>query len=178
MKCPFCGSEKIIIWSSKRKIFKCKDCGKHFTEETNINRGVIIENKRYCLKCGDLKDFSLFFNKKGKPRSICKECTKLLENQYRFSSKGIDRTTFLLMIHEQQNKCKICDNDLKSSSTSYIDHNHKTGEARGILCPSCNTLLGLCNDDINILQNAIEYLKRQQSPLFEKCGDCLKIKSP
>lgn len=42
----------------------------------------------------------------------------------------------------------------------YIDHNHTTGEVRGLLCSNCNTILGLCNDNIIILQSAISYLNK------------------
>lgn len=39
-----------------------------------------------------------------------------------------------------------------------IDHDHSTGEIRGVLCPGCNSMLGLAGDDIEVLQKAIEYL--------------------
>lgn len=39
-----------------------------------------------------------------------------------------------------------------------IDHCHKTGKIRGILCSRCNTALGGFNDDIKLLDKAINYL--------------------
>ena len=39
-----------------------------------------------------------------------------------------------------------------------IDHCHKTGLVRGLLCGHCNNLLGRCNDDVEILKNAVRYL--------------------
>jgi len=41
----------------------------------------------------------------------------------------------------------------------YIDHDHKTGKVRGILCPRDNTLLGLIQDNPEILKNVLKYLK-------------------
>ncbi len=41
-----------------------------------------------------------------------------------------------------------------------IDHNHATGQAREWICDSCNTGLGRFKDNIEIMQNAIEYLKK------------------
>lgn len=39
-----------------------------------------------------------------------------------------------------------------------IDHDHVTGNIRGLLCNGCNKGLGLFKDDVNILQKAKEYL--------------------
>ena len=46
---------------------------------------------------------------------------------------------------------------------TYIDHDHITGQNRGILCCRCNTGLGKFEDDINLLQFAINYLRRYQN---------------
>lgn len=39
-----------------------------------------------------------------------------------------------------------------------IDHDHKTGKIRGLLCTRCNTAIGLLNDNIDFLRRAIMYL--------------------
>ena len=65
---------------------------------------------------------------------------------------------------EQDNKCAICK---KESDLLVVDHNHsccsqrKTcGQCnRGLLCRSCNTLIGLAGESIEVLNNAIEYLR-------------------
>jgi len=65
------------------------------------------------------------------------------------------------LYQEQEGKCKIC--GIKESNLRRelcTDHDHKTGDVRGLLCGSCNSLLGLCHDDINILKQSILYLKR------------------
>jgi hypothetical protein len=41
-----------------------------------------------------------------------------------------------------------------------VDHNHKTGMIRGLLCHRCNTGLGHFEEKIDLLHNAIEYLRR------------------
>jgi hypothetical protein len=43
-------------------------------------------------------------------------------------------------------------------SVFFIDHDHETGEVRGLLCRACNTLLGCVQDDAKLLGRAINYL--------------------
>lgn len=69
---------------------------------------------------------------------------------------------FNRMFAEQEGKCKICkthQSDLPKALS--VDHDHFTGEARGLLCQKCNTLLGMSKDDISILKSAIEYLQKK-----------------
>tara|TARA_B110000211_G_C14040063_1_gene536362 strand:- start:1400 stop:1552 length:153 start_codon:yes stop_codon:yes gene_type:complete len=41
-----------------------------------------------------------------------------------------------------------------------LDHDHSTGEVRGWLCESCNTGIGRFDDDPQIVQKAINWLKK------------------
>jgi len=43
--------------------------------------------------------------------------------------------------------------------SSLVDHCHVTGKYRGLLCNRCNTSLGFVNDDIELLENMVKYLK-------------------
>lgn len=58
----------------------------------------------------------------------------------------------------QDGKCAICRDELGDRKDIMIDHNHKTGEARGLLCRSCNTGLGFFKDSELILFFAREYV--------------------
>ena len=44
-----------------------------------------------------------------------------------------------------------------------IDHNHKTGQLRGLLCMRCNLGLGSLDDSIETLENLIVYLKKYKN---------------
>lgn len=57
-----------------------------------------------------------------------------------------------------ETSCPICGRSF-GEYTPHVDHDHKTGKVRGIICRNCNLMLGRFKDDVNILLNAIEYLR-------------------
>lgn len=79
---------------------------------------------------------------------------------------GISLEDYLRMEGEQAGKCAICgnpetgkDHRTKEVRNLAVDHCHETGKVRGLLCSKCNTAIGKFNDDINIIEKAIDYLK-------------------
>ena len=61
--------------------------------------------------------------------------------------------------------CQICGRHKSEFNKGLaIDHCHKTGTIRGLLCYICNTSLGRFNDNIKSLENAILYLKKYNTP--------------
>ena len=46
----------------------------------------------------------------------------------------------------------------KTARLLSVDHNHKSGKIRALLCTRCNHTLGRINEDINLLQNIINYI--------------------
>ena len=79
---------------------------------------------------------------------------------------GVSPEQFLKTWDDQNGECAICKDTLpdlaiyENRKRGYaIDHNHDTGEFRGILCTECNTLLGMSGDSPGILKEAIKYLE-------------------
>ena len=64
------------------------------------------------------------------------------------------------LIELQDNKCLICKRYFPTYSPKWaIDHEHTNNYIRGMLCKPCNSALGLFQDNIEIIQNAADYLK-------------------
>jgi recombination endonuclease VII len=59
------------------------------------------------------------------------------------------------MIEEQGGVCAIC----RSAAPRDVDHDHETGEVRGILCSPCNSGMGLFKDNARRLRDAAAYLE-------------------
>jgi hypothetical protein len=83
-------------------------------------------------------------------------------------SFNISLDQYLEMHDRQGGKCAICGQPEMQMRNGKIkalavDHNHKTGAIRGLLCSDCNTGIGKLKDDVKVLQSAIRYLNSQQS---------------
>ena len=65
------------------------------------------------------------------------------------------------MFTSQGGVCAICRETCKTCKTLAVDHCHRTGTIRGLLCQGCNTSISRFNDDIELLLSAIEYLKKE-----------------
>lgn len=139
---------------------------------------------RMCTVCKTAKPFEDFYDglKSKKQRystnkkylhSRCKECDharvriyhkdnkqrlrKQMLIRHRFREYGLTEEQYNNMVLSQNNLCAICNNPSKNKALA-IDHNHKTGEVRGLLCQNCNLAIGLFKENIIIFNKAIEYL--------------------
>lgn len=128
-----------------------------------------------CNGCSAEKECAEFW----KGQSLCIACAKerqktrwesrspkrRLEQHLKYKY-GITHEQFYAAWDSQKGECAICSSALpdlmtyESKRRGYaIDHNHDTGEFRGILCLKCNSLLGMAGDSPRILAKAIGYLE-------------------
>ena len=63
---------------------------------------------------------------------------------------------------KQQAQCAICGKVF--SGDEHIDHDHKTNKLRGLLCGNCNRALGMLKENINTVENLINYIKQFAGP--------------
>jgi hypothetical protein len=76
--------------------------------------------------------------------------------QLRIRQYGLTPNQIEVRIIEQNGQCAICKNLF--IKTPHVDHNHKTGKVRGLLCGQCNTGIGHLQDSPKICFLAAEYL--------------------
>lgn len=72
---------------------------------------------------------------------------------------GISREDLSALFEGQSRRCAICGTDKFNGVGPCIDHDHASGAVRGILCVSCNSVLGHAKDNQDILRAAIKYLQ-------------------
>ena len=74
--------------------------------------------------------------------------------------------------------CPICGQEFAENCERLdkpcLDHDHETGEVRGIIHARCNLLLGFAKDDLQILERAQQYLKMPPARIFF-CSDLIEI---
>lgn len=140
-----------------------------------------------CTKCGIEKPLSEFYKTKIKKdgfHSCCKICSneankktkekdpqKYAEMRRKNKLKkyyGLTLSNFNALKIKQKNCCAICENKLKDGQGTHVDHCHKTGIVRGLLCNSCNRGIGYLQDSIEILKSAQKYLKKYSVKTTEK----------
>ena len=97
----------------------------------------------------------------------CKEVYNITEQEYQF------------LLSKQKHKCAIC--GTVHSKEKYkklcVDHSHITKITRGLLCGHCNKLIGFAKENTDILQKAIEYVRRTRAipePLSERSSSGLR----
>jgi hypothetical protein len=73
---------------------------------------------------------------------------------------GLTVSQFDQISKAQNGACAICNEENSLHGKLYVDHEHLTGEVRGLLCVRCNAGIGMFLDSTERLQNAIEYLTR------------------
>ncbi len=146
-----------------------------------------IEKKIYtelkCPRCKIIKAIE-HFHKNAQRGYPCKNCYSIYKKHYyqkpeikkkeyislmrRYFKKkfGITLEIYQEMLIKQNGVCAICKQEEKSFHSKSklpiklaVDHCHRTGKIRGLLCRSCNQGLGIFKDDINRFEMAIEYLK-------------------
>jgi hypothetical protein len=108
---------------------------------------------RTCISCNKEKPVTEYRRTTAKECKNCMHKRKWLKRTY-----GITQQEYDGMMLDQAGKCDICKCDLKEGRTTHVDHDHNTGKIRGLLCRNCNFAIGLLNDSLDSLKNAIAYL--------------------
>lgn len=138
-----------------------------------VKRFTRVHNgKARCAKCKRRKLLHLFnkHRKRDDVQGYCKSCdlkrqrTAERKQQHRRAKTlrqyGVTEEQYQALYKKQNGKCALCGNpetDARHGRLS-IDHNHETGEIRGLLCGRCNMAIGLLRDDPVLARRVAAYL--------------------
>ena len=137
-----------------------------------------------CTKCGKIKHEDEFHRESRNPlrnfkRTQCKVCdleknrkyvaqpgmkerkAEIKRNNNRKRSYNFPPELFTERFTSQGEVCAICKSpDAGGRGAFHADHDHQLVQPRGVLCHNCNVALGNFQDNPEILQAAIDYLKK------------------
>ena len=141
---------------------------------------------KQCTKCKDTKPLTTkFFYRRAQSlrhlwHSICKTCLAAGTRRYYarvkhtrwfkkrakvWARKNYLKATYDVSLEDfdrqwkkQRGRCAICRRKFSGPKNPHVDHCHKTGVFRGILCAFCNIALGMFRDDIQVMRRAVKYV--------------------
>ena len=128
-------------------------------------------NTKTCVKCGETKTLDRFITrenlKSGKSsyRTECKDCVNDKVRLRKKLEKDNPRPT------DSAYRCPICSSteaELKTQdrwadrSIWCLDHDHEKLSFRGWICNNCNVAIGRLKDDVNIIKNALSYMRKKR----------------
>lgn len=184
-RCPQCGRTlpRSGFHSNVRRsdglAHYCKQCANERSEASRRKLGVVPERKasapvpegsKWCPDCGTIRPLASFARTKASAsgyHSYCLTCHNARGNEsrqrlyggsreYHLRRRyGIGQADFDEMLAEQGGRCAICG----GPDPQHVDHDHRNGWVRGILCFNCNGGLGQFKDDPKLLAGAYTYLK-------------------
>lgn len=120
-----------------------------------------------CVSCGSslpLAEFPKYVDGKF----ICRECERARMHEYQIKKRGCTLEKYKELLDRQNGCCAVCNKPFGHTSCKgvrarlAVDHDHKTGRIRGLLCGKCNRAIGWFGDSVELLQAAIRYLNETQ----------------
>ncbi|MDT0544856.1 endonuclease VII domain-containing protein [Streptomyces lonegramiae] len=144
----------------------CRECAAAYHQQRQLAKGRNIRPRvdvpsghKYCRICGEIKRHNEWHRNAAASdglATLCKACQAIkgraghLKRQYGITEAERDE-----MVASQMGLCVIC---LKAPA-AHVDHCHKTGKVRGVLCFNCNSAIGKLGDDPDIGRRAVAYLE-------------------
>ncbi len=108
--------------------------------------------KGLCRACGGSKE--------NQDIQHCNKCRRRVRSSGLKRLYGISIDEYEQLSERQGHVCWICKGKVTSKNGNLlVDHSHKTGKIRGLLCTKCNAGIGGLGDSIEMLERAIDYLK-------------------
>lgn len=140
-------------------------------------RGVVPAAENFCRDCGFLMDAALFWKDPLTPNGLGKRCKNCIawrsakryatpegrarrKRKERLKKYGLKLPQFQAMVDRQGGVCAVCSDPPEEGKPLHIDHCHRTGKVRALLCPPCNVAIGLLKDSPSRAMAVARYLKQ------------------
>ncbi len=133
-----------------------------------------METEKTCRKCKIKKKLSEFYKTNQNTSGYaaqCKDCRRKIVSLYRKSNKskvnatriktkyGITVEEWKVLFDKQKGCCEICGtHQSEITHTLHIDHCHRTGKVRSLLCRACNHAVGNVKENRDIALRLVKYI--------------------
>jgi hypothetical protein len=164
-------------WAGRVKEYM-KEYAKEYNQRPEIKARIkerhsrpewIAANKEY-LSRPEVKERRRAAGRKTQQRQIAKDKHRARQQRPEVKSKariallnrkyGLTKDEYDSMFSKQGMACASCGTGAWGAKGPHVDHNHRTGKIRGILCTRCNSAAGLLDDDYAKAFLLCNYLKR------------------
>lgn len=131
-----------------------------------------------CCGCKKVLPEDSFYRRrahKTRRNTRCKTCTAVSVKNWRENNPerqahtmrkniyGLSKDNFIEIYQTQDGKCGACKKDIPTYGRDIsVDHNHDTGQVRGLLCHNCNDALGKLKDNPETVLSLYEYINKFQ----------------
>jgi hypothetical protein len=153
-------------------LIRCTKCKNKKDEECFRKRkGTYTGYQYWCIDCENEGGRKRYIPKEKKSKILSNKSIEEIQlDQKRRNLKhkyGITYEEYLDMYNQQNKKCKICQKErtLGGRKGLYVDHCHTTKKVRGLLCPTCNTVIGKLQDDPNYVKSILIYFNEHSVPM-------------
>jgi len=164
--CPACKAKLPEVQRQRQKARAAgrpsrSESARNYADQKRGAKKINDKGQYWCLDCQAYlspKKFTILKSGKIPPR--CRKCDSARQHALRIQKVyGITIEAYNLLLEWQGGVCYICRKPSRVRRLA-VDHDHKTGKVRGLLCRRCNReILGyFANDQIDVFQRAIDYL--------------------
>jgi hypothetical protein len=122
-------------------------------------------DSQYCQKHREAMRASWLKHYNTKAKGDIRKKTQRRDRAYR-NFYGITLLEYEALLVQQAGGCAICGKEPPKRGRVQrlvVDHDHETGQVRGLLCDTCNRAIGLLGDNATMLRRACEYLSRPRN---------------
>lgn len=153
---------------AKRNNPQCNDCDEFLIPGENCKPSTFHSGSYLCRVCQALRNRTRRVADVDTCRAKDRKRVAAWRKNNPVKALAVDLKRFGLTVdqynqlaEEQNGVCKLCDRfrPNKRAKRLCVDHDHRTGKIRGLLCDPCNRSLGVLGDTVEQFERILDYLK-------------------